>query len=179
MGYDISFEEVKAKADGVVGRPHIAMVLMEKYPKEFPDMVDVFRKLLGRGKPAYIPREAGFGIGEAIDLIHGARGLSFLCHPFIYPYDPAKLVSDFNRLGGDGLEVYYDYVANRPEVKISYADNKKLMAQAQSMAKKHGLLVSGGSDFHGRGKRGHQNLGEFGAPDDVLQAIKEGGGKAL
>jgi predicted metal-dependent phosphoesterase TrpH len=179
MGYDISFEEVKAKAQGVVGRPHIAMVLVEKYPKEFPAMVDAFKKLLGRGKPAYIAREAGFGVGEAIDIIHAAGGLSFLCHPFIYPYDAKTLVSDFNRLGGDGLEVYYDYVANRPEVPITYADNNKLIAQAQSMAKEHGLLATGGSDFHGRGKRGHQKLGIFSAPDDVLERIKAARGKAL
>ncbi|MDD5172018.1 MAG: PHP domain-containing protein [Candidatus ainarchaeum sp.] len=179
MGYDITFEEVKAKADGVVGRPHIAMVLMEKYPKEFPLMVDAFKKLLGRGKPAYVAREAGFGVGEAIDLIHTAGGLSFLCHPFIYPYDAKTLVSDFNRMGGDGLEVYYDYVANRPEVPITYADNNKLIAWTQALAKEHGLLVTGGSDFHGAGKRGHQKLGEFGAPDEVLERIKDARGKAL
>jgi len=179
MGYDITFEEVKAKADGVVGRPHIAMVLVEKYPREFPAMVDAFRKLLGRGKPAYVAREAGFGVGEAIQLIHTAGGLSFLCHPFIYPYDARKLVSDFKRLGGDGLEVYYDYVANRPEVPITYADNDKLMAQAQALAEEHGLLVTGGSDFHGTGKRGHQKLGEFGAPDAVLDWMMAARGKAL
>ena len=108
LGYKITFDEVKAKSEGVVGRPHIAMVLMEKYPKEFPKMVDVFNKLLGRGRPACIGRESGFGLGEAIGLIHGAGGLAILCHPLLYPYEPAKLVKEFRELGGDGIEVYYD-----------------------------------------------------------------------
>jgi len=172
LGYKITFEEVKAKSQGVVGRPHIAMALMEKYPAEFPKMADAFNKLLGRGMPAYVGREAGFGLGEAISLIHGAGGLAFLCHTFIYPYDAEKLVSDFKRLGGDGLEAYYDYQANRPGVPITAEENLRLIEMAKSLAEKNGLIESGGSDFHGKGKRGHQHLGEFGAPDDVLPRIK-------
>jgi predicted metal-dependent phosphoesterase TrpH len=172
LGYKITFEEVKAKSQGVVGRPHIAMVLMERYPAEFPKMSDTFNKLLGRGKPACIEREAGFGLGEAISIIHGAGGLSFLCHPFIYPYDAEKLVSDFKRFGGDGLEVYYDYQANRPGVPITGEENGRLIEMAKALAVKNDLIESGGSDFHGKGKRGHQRLGVFGAPDDVLSRIK-------
>ncbi|MFH0884592.1 MAG: PHP domain-containing protein [Candidatus Micrarchaeota archaeon] len=174
LGYKITYAEVKAKSEGVVGRPHIAMVLMEKYPAEFPKMADAFNKLLGRGKPACIGRESGFGLGEAISLIHEARGLSFLCHPFIYPYDADRLVAGFKRQGGDGLEVYYDYQANRPGVPITTAENKHLIKQAKALAAKNGLVESGGSDFHGKGKRGHQRLGVFGAPDEVLARIKSG-----
>jgi 3',5'-nucleoside bisphosphate phosphatase len=172
LGYSITYEEVRAKSQGVVGRPHIAMVLMEKYPGEFPKMADAFNKLLARGKPACIGRESGFGLGEAISLIHAAGGLSFLCHPFIYPYESEKLAKDYKALGGDGMEVYYDYVANRPGVPITYGENDSLKAKAAALAARYGLLESGGSDFHGKGKRGHQQLGIFTAPDDVLERIK-------
>jgi 3',5'-nucleoside bisphosphate phosphatase len=172
LGYHITYEEAKAKSKGVVGRPHIAMALMEKYPSEFRTMSEVFNKLLGRGMPAYVGREAGFGLGEAIGLIHGAGGLSMLCHPFIYPYDPEKLAKDFKALGGNGIEVYYDYVANRPSVPINYEENARLMEKAKAIAARSGLLESGGSDFHGKGKRGHQQLGIFTAPDEVLGKIK-------
>jgi predicted metal-dependent phosphoesterase TrpH len=178
LGYSITYEEVKAKSQGVVGRPHIAMVLMEKYPAEFPKMADAFNKLLARGRPACIGRESGFGLGEAIDLIHSAGGLSFLCHPFIYPYDSEKLAKDFKKLGGNGIEVYYDYVANRPGVPITYDENDALKGKASALAGKCGLLESGGSDFHGKGKRGHQHLGEFGAPDGVLGKIKAALGRS-
>jgi 3',5'-nucleoside bisphosphate phosphatase len=179
LGYEITFDEVKARSEGVVGRPHIAIVLMEKYPDEFPRMVDVFNKLLGRGKPACIGREAGFGLGEAISLIHSAGGLAILCHPLLYPYEPGKLVREFKSLGGDGMEVYYDYRANRPGVPITPEENGRLIGQSKALAAQHGLLESGGSDFHGRGKRGYQELGLFGAPDGVLEALKAAGRKPL
>ncbi len=179
LGYKITFDEVKAKSQGVVGRPHIAMALMEKYPQEFPKMVDVFNKLLGRGRPACIGRESGFGLGEAISLIHAAGGLAILCHPFIYPYDPEKLAREFKALGGDGIEVYYDYAANRPSVPTTGEENARLVSRAKAIAAGLGLLESGGSDFHGKGKRGYQRLGLFGAPDGVLDALRAAGGKPL
>lgn len=178
MGYEITFEEVKAKAKGVVGRPHISMVLMEKYPDEFPSMTEVFSRLLARGKPAYVGREVGFGLGEAISLIREAGGLSFLCHPFIYPYDTKKLLRDFKNGGGIGVESYYDYIRNRPLVKITEEENTKLIQDALALADEFGLLPSGGSDFHGSRKKG-QRLGAFGAPDEVLEKIKAARGKAL
>ncbi|MCI0503664.1 PHP domain-containing protein [Candidatus Micrarchaeota archaeon] len=179
LGYEITYDEVKAKSQGVVGRPHIAMVLMEKYPSEFPKMADVFNKLLGRGQPACIGRESGFGLGEAIALIHAAGGLAILCHPFIYPYDADALASKFKGLGGDGIEVYYDYAANRPSVPTTPEENARLMGRAKELAGRFGLLESGGSDFHGQGKRGYQELGIFGAPDEVLAALKAARGKPL
>ena len=179
LGYAITFGEVKAKSQGVVGRPHIAMALMEKYPAEFPSMAEAFNKLLGRGRPACIGREAGFGLEEAINLIHGAGGLAILCHPFILPYDAGKIVPQFKALGGDGMEVYYDYAANRVNPRTSEEESARLMEKAKSLAQKYGLLESGGSDFHGAGKRGYQRLGEFGAPDEVLTALKAARGKPL
>lgn len=179
LGYAITYEEVKAKSQGVVGRPHIAMVLMEKYPSEFPKMVDVFNKLLGRGRPACIGRESGFGLGEAIALIHAAGGLAILCHPFIYPYDADALASKFKELGGDGIEVYYDYAANRPSVPTTPEENQVLIGRAKGLARRFCLLESGGSDFHGKGKRGYQELGLFGAPDEALSRLKAARGKPL
>jgi len=170
LGYKITFAEVKRKAKGAVGRPHIAMALREKYPKEFRSVSDVFGKLLGRGKPAYLERRAGFGLAGAISLIHGAGGIAVLAHPFVYPYKPEKLAADFRRLGGDALETYYDYVTNQPEVKRSRAENAELIARGRSLAKKLGLMDSGGSDFHGANKG--QALGRFGAPDALLAGLK-------
>lgn len=170
MGYDITFEEVRAKAAGTVGRPHIAQVLVEKYPKEFPNVASVFEKLLGNGKPAYIGREEGFSLKEAISLIHSAGGYSFLAHPFMYQYDIDRLVSDFESQDGDGLEVYYDYIRNRPEIRISEAENEELIAHMEALAKVGGFMMSGGSDFHGKSKG--QRLGEFGAPDELLLPMK-------
>lgn len=171
LGYKITFEDVKKKATGTVGRPHIAKTLLEKYPNDFCSISDIFIKLLGRGKPAYIEREVGFSLRQAIDLIHSADGLAFLAHPFVYPYDSKKLFNDFRRLGGDGLETFYDYVTNRPEVKITEKENIAMIAQAEHMALDLGMLECGGSDFHGENKG--QRLGTFCAPYEMLEMIKE------
>ncbi len=175
LGYEITFDEARAEAKGVVGRPHIARVLLRKYPKEFASLASVFGKLLGRGKPAYVEREAGFTLDEAVRLVHGAGGLAILAHPFVYPYDAGKLLADFRALGGDGVETYYDYIRNRPEAKTTRAQNAKLIARARGLAAGCGLLESGGSDFHGANKG--QKLGEFGAPDGLLRKLKAAAGK--
>jgi 3',5'-nucleoside bisphosphate phosphatase len=170
LGYKITFAEVKKKAKGVVGRPHIAKVLVERYPKEFPSVSAVFEKLLGRGRPAYLERKDGFGLGEAIALIHAAGGRAILAHPFVYPYKPEKLAADFRRLGGDALETHYDYITNRPERKTTRKENDALLARGISLAGALGLLQSGGSDFHGVNKG--QKLGLSAAPDALLERLR-------
>jgi hypothetical protein len=171
LGYSLTFEEVKARADGVVGRPHIAKVLLEFYPEKFTTMAEVFDKLLGRGKPAFVGRDSGFALAEAIEMIHDAGGLAFLAHPFVYPYDTKTLLSDFKKLGGDGVETYYDYVSNRPENPVTIEKSKELIRQASALAKELDLLECGGSDFHGKSKT--QKLGDFGAPDEFLERLKD------
>jgi hypothetical protein len=170
LGYDVTFEEVKAKAKGSIGRPHIAQVLVEKYPQEFPSIQSAFDKLLGNDKPGYAERQIGFSMKEAISLIHSAGGLAFLAHPYIYKYDIEQLIADFEYADGDGLEVYYDYIRNQPEARLTDTQNNELIAHVRALAAVGGFLMSGGSDFHGPGKA--QTLGTFGAPDEFLDKIK-------
>ncbi|MFH1784961.1 MAG: PHP domain-containing protein [Candidatus Micrarchaeota archaeon] len=170
LGYKITFDEVKKKATGTVGRPHIAKVLLEKYPNDFCSISDIFIKLLGRGKSAYVERDIGFQLHEAVDLIHSANGLAFLAHPFVYPYDSKKIVNTFKEMGGDGLETFYDYVTNRPEVKITEKENIAMIVRAEHMALDLNMLECGGSDFHGENKG--QRLGTFCAPYEMLEMIK-------
>src|SRR3989338_2856213 len=54
LGYDIEYEDVKKTVKGSFGRPHIAKYLLKKYPDRFSSVSDVFYKLVGRGKPAYL-----------------------------------------------------------------------------------------------------------------------------
>lgn len=170
LGYDITFEDVKRRAKGVVGRPHIAKALMDEYPEKFASMSDVFDKLLGRGKPAFVGRKSGFALAEAVKMIHDAEGLAILAHPFLYPYDARTLLSDFKGLGGNGMETHYDYVSNRPEDPVTKEKNEELIRKGRRLAEELGLLESGGSDFHG--KKG-QKLGSFGAPNELLEKLKK------
>ncbi len=171
LGYSITFKEVKAEAAGSVGRPHIARVLMRNHPGEFPTIRSVFGKLLARGKKAYVGRESGFSLKEAVSLIRGAGGLSFVAHPLLYPYDSEELLADFREAGGSGVEAYYDYIHNRPETKMTKRENGRIIARYLGLAQDLGLLVCGGSDFHGANKG--QKLGGFGAPDSLLSALEK------
>lgn len=78
-------------------------------------------------------------VADAISLIHRAGGKVFLAHPLIYETEMEKLdtlVSDLKSKGLDGLEAIY---APFPEKKRE---------EICKLAKKHGLLVSAGTDFH-------------------------------
>jgi len=168
LGYTISYGDAKKHARGSLGRPHIAQALMEKYPDEFPTMPEVFNKLLDQGKPAYKPRKDFFCLNEAINLIHGARGLAILAHPVIYKYDLEKLLTDFKGLGGDGIESYYDYSGN---YDFDKEQNQTIAKKLHSLAKRFGFLESGGSDFHNA--EWGILLGKLDVPDAILMIMKE------
>lgn len=169
LGYEITYEEAKARAEGSFGRPHIASVLMERCPEEFPTMASVFEKLLEQGKPAFKSRKAFFCLDEAISLIHNAGGLAILAHPKVYRYDTEKLLQDFKSLGGDGIETYYDYYRNYPRYGYNKLANRLIEEEMKLLAKRYGFLESGGSDFHSAEKG--SDLG-YKVPDSVLEEMR-------
>ena len=79
-------------------------------------------------------------VENAISLIHRAGGLAFWAHPLFFENDPQNLESiilELKSSGLDGLEAHY--------TPFSAAEQESLC----SLAKKHELLVSAGTDFHG------------------------------
>ncbi len=169
LGYEINYEEAKANAAGSFGRPHIAKVLMEKNPGQFPTMSSVFEKLLEQGKPAFKSRNAFFLLDEAIKLIHSAGGLAILAHPKVYHYELEKLLQDFKSLGGDGIETHYDYYRNYPRYGYNKLANRLIEEEMKILAKRFGFLESGGSDFHSETKGA--DLG-YKVPDSILDELR-------
>lgn len=118
-----------------------------KYPENiarFPDMLKKYPDLLYRylsdpnyGMYAFDPYDPDYL--EVIKAIHQAGGKAFLAHPLIYPVDDsAALIQEIIETSSiDGIEVFYS-LFSQPEIK-------KLL----SIADRHKLLVSGGSDYHG------------------------------
>ncbi len=143
MGYRISADRVAELAQGgVVGRPHIAQALVEK--GYVFSVKEAFDKLIGQGKPAYVPRYK-FLPEEAVQLIKGAGGVAVLAHPGLV--GNKELVEKILSLDIEGIEVYY------PE----HTDED--ISRYLEMARERGLLITGGSDYHGtpgeyRGKLG-------------------------
>lgn len=171
LGYQITYEDAKKFSTGTLGRPHIARALMEKYPNEFHSIGECFDKLLDQGKPAFLSRTAFFPLDECINVIHDSGGLAILAHPAIYKYESKKLLSDFKRLGGDGIETIYDYSRNYPRNGFAQNDNARIEKDMQGLAKEFGFLMSGGSDYHGPNKG--SKLGELDVPDEFLRIMKK------
>lgn len=169
LGYNISFDEVIALTKGEMGRPHVAKVLMNKYPHEFESIKDVFQKLIGKDKKAYVKQNYRPLIKECVEAIHAAGGLAFVAHPGQYDYSfSEKLIDYFLSLGGDGIEVFYPYHLN---FDIDEEDSRKRINFYLDLAKKKEVLICGGSDFHGDKNRSF--LGSVNLDVEYLEKIKE------
>ncbi len=137
LGVNITYDEVVALAPGVVGRPHIGQVLVNKgYVKS---VHEAFAKYIGEGKPAYA-RKDRLTAAQAIDAIHDAGGLVVLAHPVQLKLDPDELEHVVARLADMGLD----------GIETRHSDHTPAQVeQYHVLARRHGLLASGGSDYHG------------------------------
>ena len=171
IGFDISFEEVAKNVKGSFGRPHIARVLVKRYPKEFATIEEAFQKYLGEGKPAYADRRDRVLLNHAIKLIKGANGITILAHPGVFKKeDSLVLIDKFINLGGEGIETYYPYQIIVPELNLDEEENKEMISFYKDIAKKKKILESGGNDHHGRDR---DTLGLLDIPYEVLKNLKK------
>ncbi|MBS3132177.1 PHP domain-containing protein [Candidatus Woesearchaeota archaeon] len=170
MGYKIEFNDVKMAVKGTFGRPHIAKYLLKKYPEKFSSVADVFDRLIGVGKPAFLETHDRVSIEDGIKAIHGAGGVAILAHPGIYPQkESLKLIDYFLDNGGDGIETYYPYHIICPELKIDERGNEEMIKFYKSIAAKKHVLESGGNDHHGNFRF---TLGKIKIPYSVLENIR-------
>lgn len=139
LGLNITYKEVlRASGGGQVGRPHFAQVLLEKgYVRSFQEAFDRFLK---KGAPAYLDKFR-FKANEAIDLIRQSGGVAVLAHPNTLGLNGAAelkvLIRQLLEQGLQGIEVYYP---EHSPVEVT---------QYKSLAEGFGLIVTGGTDYHG------------------------------
>lgn len=163
-GIDITYEALLQEyPDSVITRAHYAGYLLNHgYTKSIKEAFD---RYVGDYAPCFVPREKVTPV-QAIRLILAAGGVPVLAHPILYHMSDTvleTLVAELKNAGLLGIEaVYSTYTA---------ADER----QIRGLAEKYGLLISGGSDFHGSNKPkldlgiGYGNL--F-VPYSLLTAIK-------
>ncbi len=129
--------DVQRRAAGAIGRPHIAMALIDNgYVR---DTEEAFQKYL---VPYNVPKRM-FPMDEAINLIHAAGGVAVLAHPPFISTERSvllELFDTFQQMGLDGIEAYNSGSSN---------DDIDWTITA---AVQRGLFVTGGSDFHGMTK---------------------------
>ncbi len=142
LGLDISLEEVAAVAAGeVIGRPHFAVVMQQKgYVSSYDEAFELY---LGAGKPAYVKKERLMP-REGIALITAAGGIPVLAHPKYLAAGGEnsleELVRELKGYGLKGIEVFY--TTHTPGETGQYC----------RLAGRFGLVITGGTDFHGANK---------------------------
>ena len=140
-GKTISMDRVRELAQGVIARPHIARALVEA--GHASSVSDAFERFLKPGRPTYVPREK-ITVNEGVRLIEQAGGVAVLAHPMEMKMGETtmeSLVGEWKAQGLAGVEVYH------PSAQNNHA------AFLHAMAGRLGLLVTGGSDFHGEAVR--------------------------
>lgn len=165
-GIDISMETlVKDNPNAILTRAHFAKHMLNYgYVKSIKQAFDQY---LSDSKPYYVPREY-ISPEKAIAHIREANGIPILAHPLLYHLSEKELkalIGILKEMGLMGLEAIYSSNINNEE---SYV---------RGLASSYGLLISGGSDFHGSVKP-HISLGtgrgNLNVPISVLEKLKSG-----
>jgi predicted metal-dependent phosphoesterase TrpH len=165
LGLSIEWDRVVevSGGGGSIGRPHVAATLLEA--GHVSSYNEAFNLWIGRGGPAYVERYKLLP-EEAIGLLRRSGGLPVLAHPYFYSrngerragLDLEHWLPRLRDAGLEGIEVYYP--------KYPRAARRHLLA----LAVQHGLLITGGSDFHG-GMLGNE-LGSVAVPWAVWEGLE-------
>jgi hypothetical protein len=165
LGLPITFDEVSQKAEGKgIGRPHMAAVLKDHGVVR--DINEAFDRYLGQGRPGYV-RKSRVTIEEIIDLTNRSGGISAVAHPYsldLMPHELERNIAIWTEAGLGGLESYYSRYS------------AELRSQLVAMARRHGLVPTGGSDFHGSFKPDinmGRGTGDLEVPDEILEELRE------
>lgn len=139
---------------GVVGRLHIARALVKE--KHVATTYEAFSRYLGDNAPAFV---LGFKItpARAMALIRAAGGVPVLAHPYSIRDD--AYIEELVAAGLAGIETYY------PEHSQSMSNFYR------DIAVQHGLIMTGGSDFHG-GAKPDVKMGCVRVPYEVVTQLK-------
>lgn len=157
LGVEITPQDVfEISGKAAPGRPHVARALIKK--GIVPDFRSAFYKYLDFRAPAYVSHYK-LTPGEAVKLIKEIKGIPVFAHPQISACD--DLIPDLLADGLKGIEVYYP----------GYGPGT--IAHYKQLAKKYGLLLTGGSDYHGLDSGREVRLGDITLSDGLFKKLKD------
>lgn len=143
LGISVNYADIESLVSGEsIGRPHIARALLDLGVVE--SQHEAFSKYLGKKSPAYVARELP-SPAQGIKLLRDAGATVSWAHPMLLraPRDWVESTLDILvKSGLDAVEAYHS--------EHSDADSRICV----ELAAKHDLVLSGGSDYHGREKPG-------------------------
>jgi len=161
LGFEITVEEAEARGRGMTGRPHFAQIMVEK--GYVSNVRQAFDEYLDESAKGYVyRREPQFA--EAVERIRKAGGIAALAHPVRFDGDVPALMPELCDAGMNAIEAYHsDHQPRDTEVYLE-------------LAKRYGLLVTGGSDFHGavkpEVKLGTGYQGNLKIPGDLVEKLR-------
>jgi len=158
LGIQIEMDHVNVQAGkGAVGRPHVARALVACGAST--DISDAFDRYLGRGRPGYVAKPLP-SLEQVTKLVHDVGGLAVAAH--LGERGSESQIRNFRQQGLDGIEIRHPSHSSADETRL------------QKLAERLGMLVTGGSDWHGDTEFGHHGagLGELDVPLEWLDKLE-------
>lgn len=154
----ISENEIELDKYVSIGRPHVAKILVKKGVSI--GIKEAFRQYLAKGKPAYVERYK-INYKEVLRIVRESGGVSVLAHPGeIYRgLSTEKLIKEFKVYGLGGIEVFHP------------SHSKDEVIKFYNLAKKYGLLITGGSDFHEASDSNENSIGLIGINEELTKKL--------
>lgn len=157
--YPITAETVMKHATGSksIFKQHIMHALLEYgYTTHFYGRLN--DKLFNLKSGSCIVEREYPDVNFVLDLIHSSRGVAVMAHPM--KYDSAELLEELAQNGKiDGAEAYH------------YSADEKQQEELVKIAEKYGLIVTGGSDFHGLYNERPTHIGKYYTSKDNIDRI--------
>jgi predicted metal-dependent phosphoesterase TrpH len=164
LGVPVDYDAMVAEAGGEagLGRPHFARALVRSGAAA--DIDDAFNTYLADGRAAYVPKSR-LSPTDVARLATAAGGVAVLAHPLTLGLDPSaleRLVTELAEAGLGGVEAVYGRYTT---------DERRALKR---MARRCGLVATGGSDYHGSFKPDLQvgtGMGDLDVPDSALEEL--------
>lgn len=154
LGVAIEYEDVMREAgDGAVGRPHVAAALVAR--GHVATKQEAFDRWLADGRPAAVPKPE-FPFADAVAFLLERGAVPVVAHPGLLKRP--EVLDELPALGIAGIEVRYP--KHTPEQ----------VRRLDAFAAAHGLVATGGSDFHVPGQPA--DLGSQHVPASVLEGLR-------
>ena len=165
LGIRVTMEQVAAHAgtEGGIGRPHFAQAMVEVGAVGSID--EAFDRYLANGCAAYIPK-GRLSVADVCGLARASGGMPVLAHPTTVGLTGdalADVVGGMAEAGLGGLEALYGRYS--PQLRTDMGN----------LARRFGLVATGGSDFHGVTKPDlfvGTGAGDLKVPDRVLDQLE-------
>ena len=160
VGYD---DAVRVAGESALSRAHFARALVAH--RVVADVAEAFDRFLSSGRPAYVPAP-GVSVTDAVAMAGKAGGVAVLAHPGrLATAERDRVLNQALDAGIDGIEVWHPQ--HDPDLRRSL----------ERLADRHGLLATGGSDYHGRHKPdvhiGTGTNANVTVPADRLNALRD------